>query len=108
MFNGEKIKDETQKKYYELVSIYKKKGIIYKEDIKKTIPIIEYFYNNYDNFNSDELKICKNAFIILNGIKTKINTRPSKMELNEIFQLEKTINKYIDDYNEKIKEPRMN
>ena len=106
MFNGDNIRDEVFTNYYKLVTLFKTKGKLYPNDVNSIVPSIEYFSKNYDNFNIDELKVCKNAFIAVEGIKNKLIKGVSNEDISAANATGKLMDIYIDNYKEKQKESK--
>ncbi len=73
MYKDVEIGLDTYKKYYELVSLLKQKGTT-SSKLTKLEMLLDYFIENYDNLNNEEIKLIKNVIMIANGIITKVNT----------------------------------
>lgn len=72
MFKDDEVNAEVYQNYNELINLLKQKGTS-SSKLDKLNTLLEYFYNNYERFNKEELKLVKNAIIIASGIANKAN-----------------------------------
>lgn len=79
MYKDNEIGLEFFNKYNELIVLLKQKNAASSKlrDLEK---LLQYFDNNYDNFNDDEKKLFKNILMISNGIINNVKNHYSYIE----------------------------
>lgn len=100
MFEDNNMSKKMYYAYYNLIRLYKEDNAM-SVKLDELINILKFLIDNYDNFNSDEIKLFKNILIISNAIIN--NVKNSRKKTQEKIKICLSL---IEELESKKKEPK--